>query len=677
MLMAMDLSRRYTAILENATRVSYEKMENQIGTIQFTLPLDDPKNVFLNAMLWVELIDNENEYIGLFRIQTSSIQKDKSANTVSYVAIHALSTLLDSVLFGYYEITNKKTKDVINFILAQQKVKHWVLKKCDFSYNFSYAWENENGLADALFSIPEAFNEDYSWSWNTQVYPFELSLSRVSDKKPVARIQEGYNMIGFEIEKNPNDLINRVYPLGAGEGVNQVNITSVNKGVPYIESQESIKKYGLIEYVYVDQRFSQPQALLDNVKGLLTKWAEPIISWTVSAADLLKLAGERLAIDRLRVGSIIMVNTDDFGSVNLRIKKESKRDVFGAPYDIQLELGNIKGDLSSTISNLSKKQTISETYSQGSTNLLTYSYADNCEKDFPAVIDFFIDDDVFHVNTVELTFKTKKYRGYTKAVKGGGATVKSTSAGGATTSTSTSGGGSTQSSTSGGGYSSGSTTNSGGGSTQTSSVNGQSTQTSSAGGDHGHIMLRYVSDYNGGIDQFKRRIFRSDNNNDWFVIESLNTKDIPTASSSGHHSHSVSTPAHSHSVSVPSHSHNFSISIPNHNHKMTIPNHSHKVTIPNHTHQITLPDHTHPLEWGIYESNTSASKVDIVVDGKILPSHNTSMERLNLVDYLKKSNDGKIAKGWHKIEMKPNLLARIEAQVICRVFIQSQLGGQY
>lgn len=416
----MNLSREYTAILENAYDVSYEKIENNIGSIDFTMPLYDTKNSMIQALQYVELTDNENEYIGLYRIMPSTIQKNKSNYSIKYTAMHVLGTLLDSVLFGYYEMTNKKTIDVINFILEQQKEKHWVLKKCEFERYFSYAWENENGLADALFSIPAAFDEDYIWQWNTQVYPFELSLVK-PPIEPVCRIQEGYNMEGFEIETDPNNLVNRVYPLGAGEGINQLNIKSVNNNVPYVEDVASIKKYGLVEYVWVDQRFTIPQALKDNALNMLTKWSVPKVTWKVSAADLIKLTDTPLGIDKLRQGTVVMINTNEYGSFNLRIKKESKSDVFGAPQEIQLELGNLKDDINTTMSDLSRKQQINETYSQGATNILNYSYQDNCESAYPAEIEFYLDDDVFHVNTVELTFKTKRYRGYTKAVKGGGA----------------------------------------------------------------------------------------------------------------------------------------------------------------------------------------------------------------------------------------------------------------
>lgn len=671
MLMAMDLKREYTAVLDNAYQVSYEKIENQIGNLEFSMPLDDPKNEFLQEMLWVELTDNENEYIGLYRVMPSTVRKDASNNSITYTANEALCTLLDTVLFGYHELVNRKTVDVINYLLNKQRTKHWVLKKCEFTRYFSYAWENENGLADALFSIPQAFDEDYMWQWNTKVYPFELSLVK-PPKEPIARIQEGYNMQGFEIERDPNNLVNRVYPLGAGEGVNQINIKSVNKNIPYVEDAKSIKEHGLVEYVWVDQRFTVPQALKDNAINMLKKWAQPKISWDVTAADLLKLTDEPLSIDKLRQGTVIMINTDDFGSINLRIKKETKQDVFGAPQDIQLELGNLSDDFTTTMSDLKRKQEINETYSQGATNILNYSYQDNCEKAYPAEIEFFLDDDVFHVNTVELTFKTKRYRGYTKAVKGGGATVKSTSAGGASTQTSSAGGGSVVSSSAGGGGST--TSGSGGGSYQGGSTNtdGGSAQTSSANGSHDHLMFNVIQ---GPPQTLPKITLRAGGGGEIYTEARGGT--FRTANAADNHTHTVNVPSHSHrfNIDIPAHSH--VVSIPNHTHSISVPSHSHQVRIPAHTHQITLPDHSHPLEWGIYEAPSSATSVDIVVDGTTIPVHDTSQQRLNIVNYLRKTSGGKISRGNHTIKIIPNKLARIEAQVICRVFIQSQLGGQF
>ena len=677
MLMTMNLSREYTAILENAYDVSYEKIENEIGSIEFSMPLYDTKNAMIQALQYVELTDNEDEYIGLYRIMPSTIQKDKSNYTIKYTAMHVLGTLLDSVLFGYHELVNRTTTEVINYILGKQKTKHWVLKKCEFTRYFSYAWENENGLADALFSIPAAFDEDYIWQWNTQVYPFELSLVK-PPTEPICRIQEGYNMEGFEIETDPNNLVNRVYPLGAGEGVNQLNINSVNKNVPYVEDAESIKKYGLIEYVWVDQRFTIAQALKDNALNMLKKWSIPKVSWKVKADDLIKLTDSPLDIDKLRQGTVVMINTNEYGSFNLRIKKESKSDVFGAPQELELELGNLKDDINTTMSDLGRKQQINETYSQGATNILNYSYQDNCEAAYPAEIEFYLDDDVFHVNTVELTFKTKRYRGYTKAVKGGGAKTITSEAGGKSTQTSSAGGGSVRSTSAGG--SSVRSTTSGGGSYQGGSTQGGggTSQSSAAGGDHNHTVMRYLGDVGKDETVGTARMYQPLGSNFRVILKSASMPgDIVTAGSSGNHSHTVNIPNHSHgfNINIPAHTHN--VSIPSHTHSVNIPNHTHTVQIPSHKHNVVLPEHTHPLEWGIFQVSDSASRVDIIVDGTTLPKHETSQSRLNIVNYLKKTSSGKIQRGNHTIQVKPNKLARIEAQVTCRVFIQSQLGGQF
>lgn len=680
MLMTMNLKREYTAILQNASKVSYTKLKNQIGDLSFEMPLFDTKNNMIQALQWVELTDNQGEYIGLYRIMPSQTKKDASNNTISYTATHALSTLIDDVLFGYHEIVNRTTTEAINYILSKQATKNWVLKKCDFKRYFSYSWENENGLADALFSIPKPFDEDYRFEYNTQVYPFELSLVKVSTE-PTCRIQEGYNLESLQIDVDPTNLVNRIYPLGAGEGVNQLNIKSVNGGKEYVEDTASIKKYGLVKYIWVDNRFTIAQALKDNATAMLKKWSVPKITWHIKAVDLIKLTDTPLAMDKLREGAVVMINTNDFGSVNLVINKESKSDVFGAPHDLQLELGNVGEDISTTMADLQRKQQINETYSQGATTLFNKSYADNCESKYPAVMKFNIDDDVVHINTIDLDFETSAYRGYTQAVKGGGATVKSTSAGGATTQTSSSGGGSTQTSSSGGGYASGSSTAGGGGyaSGSSTSTGGGSTQTSSANGGHDHITFKYAFDNPSGIDQLKRRGYYAQGTSELVVFESTGTSDLKTNTRADNHTHSVSVPNHNHNfnISIPSHSHGFNVNIPNHNHKVSIPNHTHKITIPNHTHTIDLPSHTHPLQWGIYEDSERPSQVDIYVDGKKISHSGTSADRLNLVPYLKKDSAGKVTRGKHTIELKPNKRARITADITGRVFIQSQLGGQF
>src|SRR5699024_9540758 len=156
------------------------------------------------------------------------------------------------------------------------------------------------------------------------------------------------------------------------------------------------------------------------------------------------------------------------------------------------------------------------------------------------------------------------------------------------------------------------------------------------------------------------------------------TTQIPAHShefSTPNHTHSVSIPSHTHDVSIPNHSHN--VTIPNHSHDVTIPDHTHEIDLPNHTHEIELPDHTHEVKHEIIELSSMPSNVTIKVDGNTVPHTSTSGDRIDLKDYMSKDSSGKITRGRHEVTIHPNGLARIEADLICRVFIQSQLGGKF
>lgn len=180
MIKTLNLARQYTAVLENAYKVSYEHEENQIWISSFCLPLNDPKLEKVKQMEYIEITDEE-EYIGLYRIMPSNTTFNESAQEVTFNCVHVLSTLMDSVIDGLLQIDNNTTREVILWVLSLQNNKDWVLGQCDFTRRFSYSWENENGLADAIFSIPTPFSEPYRFTWDTQSYPWTLNLVRPSD----------------------------------------------------------------------------------------------------------------------------------------------------------------------------------------------------------------------------------------------------------------------------------------------------------------------------------------------------------------------------------------------------------------------------------------------------------------------------------------------------------------
>lgn len=220
-------------------------------------------------------------------------------------------------------------------------------------------------------------------------------------------------------------------------------------------------------------------------------------------------------------------------------------------------------------------------------NTYVFNESDSLDADYPFEMDFAIIPETIKIVKVEVSFKIKKFRAYSKAGV----------ADGAQTSTATgtpSGGGSTSGasgSASGGGATSGSkTTPSGGGST--SGAGGATTPTSAASGDVTPVLdVQWITGYanvtNVGDENVTGKL--------------LQGAAGPISVARSTHTHTVSIPNHYHSTpnhTHPSHTH----TTPNHthpNHTHSTPNHTH----PNHTHDIS--DHTHAAQYGIFEEDTS------------------------------------------------------------------------
>src|SRR5690625_2764232 len=345
----LNLQRQTTAILENAYNIGYEREVNAIWQASFSLPLNDPKVEKVELLKYVEITDDD-EYIGLFRIIPKLTVKNSEFNYVKFQCEHVLATLMDSSLFKYHQLSNYTTDYVLDYLLDQQNHKHWQLGDVEFTRYFHYAWENENVLS-ALFSVPRPFDEQYIWTWDTKSYPWTLNLIR-PEIEPTCRIKEGYNLRTLEVEENPMSVYNRIYPLGAGEGVNQLTIESVNGGIPYLEDRKPDEE--IKEVVWPDKRFTDAESLKASAQALLDKWKKPIVSWRIGAADLSEITG--LDIDKFRMGKVVRLQLDDFPTTDLRIEKESKSDIKGDPGNVQLEIGNVQEDLGTTQADIERRQ---------------------------------------------------------------------------------------------------------------------------------------------------------------------------------------------------------------------------------------------------------------------------------------------------------------------------------
>lgn len=609
-----DRNMRRLAYLDNALAVGYALETNSLWSATFTLPADDKKNAYCAPLNFVEIFDGD-ERIDLFRIIGEDLERSDGA-TRYYNCEHVLATLISDVLFQYHQCggSGVKTADVLNYILARQTRQNWKLGDCDFKRYFEYNWENSTLLA-ALFAVPECFDSEYLWSWDTTVYPWTLSLTAPTNALK-SEIRYAKNMTNIKKTTDATSIANRVYALGYGEGVNQLTIESVNGGVPYVEDALSIERYGLCSTILVDSRYEIAENLKAYAEQILAGLKEPYVSYEIGAIDLHRLTGD--SFSKFRPGEVVRV-VDEADGINLRtrIVRVEKSDAEGDPGNVTVTIANKTQDIAGSISDLQSRALIGETYAQGATNQQIYNFSDNADTTHPAKLQLYISSSVVRINKMLLNVEFEAFRAYEKTVKSGGG--QTTSSGGASTATSSSGGGTSKS------------TSNGGGSTVTSQNGGSSSETAGNIGDY-------------------------------------NTNDVTANDGKRHHhqlihTHSISIPGHTHKVSVPAHSHDFSIG-----------EHSHSVNIPNHTH--STKDHTHEIEFGIYEGQR-ASKATIKVDGKEIPAQ-TSYSNIDIVEFLATDDSGKIRRNaWHTIEILPDNMSRIVGAVFAQTFCNSRGGGDY
>ncbi|WP_392454800.1 phage tail spike protein [Chryseomicrobium aureum] len=626
----IDLQGNLIAVLNNASSIGYKKKKNGLWTCRFTLPLKDSKASLVLPKYHIVLYDH-GERIGRFVVNPKRTTKNLNTRQISFECEHVLSLLHNDILYQYHQISNFDTATVLSFLLEQQETNHWEVGTVSINRFFHYAWENEDSLLNAIMSVPKPFDVPYQWTWDDSVYPFKLNLLQPSNVvKDV--IVAGKNLKGIELKEDPSSLFTRIFPIGSGEGVNKVNISKINNGIPYLKNATAEAKYGIINKIFVDTRFEEPEPLKATAQSFLDKYSEPIRSATINAIDYSLV--DQYDLGRFSVGDVIGVfDLDTSTDIEMRVEVYEKSDVYGSPEQLNLELGDKINAINMTIADLQKKQLVNEVYSQGATNIDSRDFVGECDQNYPAIIRFHLPEDVVNINSMLLTFETLKYRAYSKGIEGGGAAVISST------------------SSSGGAVESKSQSSAAGGNRPSTS------KTSAAGGDHRHAMFSAVG-Y--GVDP------NPDSN---VILVAHNGLEIragsDTAAGLTYYTEGASG-THQHLFEIPE--------VPDHTHDYIIP----AIEPHDHEFEVNVPSHNHPILHGIFEYPTLPTSVTIKVDGNTVPISALSAENIDLIPYLQKDADGKILRGrFVEIVITPNDLARMNVTLTSRLFIQSRIGGKY
>ena len=394
------MNRVPVCMLQNAFDIQEQQSLNALWYLDFKLPATDAKNEFCNAYWYARFNDGE-----LYRMFPNGYNDASDLPYYSYHCEHVLATLLNKVMpgivtmGGYYQ----PTPDVLRAILAKQDIQDWVLGECDFSRRFEYGFEKENLLA-ALFSVPQCFDEDYIWTFETKGYPWVLNLKRLNkNAEPVLNVRYGYNRLSYNRQPDYTNHVTKLYAYGSGEGVNQLNINKFTNGLGYIlADKEHIEKYGIRESIWVDRRYENEETLYAAAQSMLNELCDPITSYSCGF------------IGDVKVGEV--VNIIDYEQTYV-VKKMI---TYGDIDDIQYELSNKQPTLASTIADLANRQRIETTYSQGATNIYSISFVDNADANNGLDCDFYMPRSMRFVNKVVAKIKYDSFRAYSGTTEQGG-----------------------------------------------------------------------------------------------------------------------------------------------------------------------------------------------------------------------------------------------------------------
>lgn len=442
MLNVFDLStRKKSAVLQNAFDVYETKEMNKIYSLTFSIPKTDEKLKYCLPRHYIRWGEN-NE---LYRI----IKPTRNENDMSYVTFeceHVIATLCDKCMFGSFTVGGweMKTAAVIRWLLSQQVVRNWELGECDFDRRFEYLWEQEN-ILNALYSIPKEFSTPYQWTFDTTVYPWRLNLKAIDDSvHPEYYLRAKRNLLSSGTTENYADICTRIYPLGYGEGVNQLGIKEINNGVPYLQSpDEIVAQYGIVEKVLVDRRFENAESLKAYAQTMLDNLQIPAMSRSFDVVDLYPLTKNN--IDNAEVGKIVKMVEDD--SIAYITKTRRKLDGDG---DLSIDISTKTSDIASTIADLADRVRIESVYAQGATQLYQHSKDANATPEKGMNISLYFPEEMRQINKVLLKMSLKQFRSYSDTTEDAGGATPTTSDGGGTQSTTSSGGGTTSTTSAGG-----------------------------------------------------------------------------------------------------------------------------------------------------------------------------------------------------------------------------------
>lgn len=270
-----------------------KRMADGLTTMSMTLPPGSP-DITLGD--WLRVTTPQNEALVL---RVTSVKRNTAqGGGVSLAAEHAFGILKDSVTGAKIneEQAAMSAGDALRALFAAQKEPIWTLDRCDFTEALPWSFPNAS-IYNNLQTLTESIEEP-QWEFDMSALPFKASLVK-RPTSPSCEMRLSRNISTISITVDRTGMYTRLYPVG----MNELGISAVNGGVPYIERNTS--QYGVIEETVTNSAIDNDEALLAWAGAQLARNCVPAVTISITGREISKRTG--VPMDRLVVGTVCRV----------------------------------------------------------------------------------------------------------------------------------------------------------------------------------------------------------------------------------------------------------------------------------------------------------------------------------------------------------------------------------
>lgn len=212
--------KRYFTI-PDVINLSYKLHSLQLWEAEVKVYSDNLAVKFIDEWSWMDIYDNDENYIGLFRVTKIDSDYQGNSKIVIYKLVHAFSTMLDDAflltdtgVLAESEMDSLNSMALINFMFSKQSTPHWRLTPIEYTGDTtSIKFTRQNGLLKYVYDALEEMGDKYTMIFDTTEYPWKARIIEAKDKVD-CRVREEYNLLNYSMDQSYTPYYNRLYVYG-------------------------------------------------------------------------------------------------------------------------------------------------------------------------------------------------------------------------------------------------------------------------------------------------------------------------------------------------------------------------------------------------------------------------------------------------------------------------------